>query len=151
MKLPDSFVHGDALTEIFLEGHNPYALKKLEEADVDAIRQQVFTSETLRGYVIGRIVGAGRGVWVLTDQAVVLRNAGMQGAQRLALDEVEHFEAERGRYGHVVRLKAQGRTWSLFGADRELACEVARALELARDGGSHPWPGLAHAAGLARG
>ena len=31
------------------------------------------------------------------------------------------------------------------------AAEVARALELARDGGSHPWPGLAHAAGLARG
>ena len=32
------FVHGDALTQILLEGHNPYAQQKLESADVDALR-----------------------------------------------------------------------------------------------------------------
>lgn len=129
MNFLNSFIHGNALAEIFMEGHNPHALKKLDEADVDAIRQEVLTTETLQGYVIGRIVGAGRGVWLVTDQAVVMRSAGVHGVRRLALDQVEHFEAVRGRYGHVVRLKAQGRSWSLFGVDRELAGELAQALQ----------------------
>jgi hypothetical protein len=45
----------------------------------------------------------------------------------MALDQVQSFEAVRGRFGHTVRLSAQGRNWSLFGVDRELA----RALHLA--------------------
>lgn len=127
MNFLHSFIHGNALSEIFLEGHNPYAFQKLDEADVDAIRQKLQSSETLQGYVIGRIVGAGRGVWLVTDQSVVMRSAGVQGAQHIPLDQVERFEAVRGRYGHVVRLKAQGRTWSLFGVDRELAGELQQA------------------------
>lgn len=137
MAFLDSFTHGDALTEIFIEGHNPYAQLKLPEADLDAIRQKLMSSEALLGYVSGRIVGAGRGVWLVTDQAVVIRSATVQGAQRIGLAEVEHFETERGRFGHVVRMKAQGRSWSLFGVDRELAGSLQRALESRGIAGSH--------------
>jgi hypothetical protein len=109
---------------MFLEGHNPSARDKLSESDVDAMRQKLQTSETLLAYAVGRIVGAGQGVWLLTGQAVVLRNSGRKGAERLSLNQVSHFESVRGRFGHVVRLKAQGRALSLYGVDRELAAAM---------------------------
>lgn len=121
MSLLDSFIHGEDLTEIFIEGHNPYALRKLYTADVDELRQQVKSSEAIQAYVTGRMVGAGRGVWLLTDQAVILRNAMHKGVERIEINEVESFEAVRGRYGHTVRLRAAGRAWSLFGVAGELA------------------------------
>ena len=127
MKFLNSLIHGDALAQILMEGHNPYALQKLETADVDALRQAMQTGEALQAYGVGRIVMSGRGVWAVTDRAVLLRNASQQGVQTIALDQVQSFEAVRGRFGHTVRLSAQGRNWSLFGVDRELA----RALHLA--------------------
>ncbi len=129
MSFLNSFFHGNALTEILLEGHNPYALRKLDTADLDAFRQQTFTSEQLSAYVSGRIVGGGRGVWVVTDQAALLQVVGKRHVERIALAEVEHFEAERGRFGHSVRLQAQGQCWRLFGVDRELALAMHDALK----------------------
>jgi hypothetical protein len=127
MSFLNSFIHGDALASMLLEGHNPSARDKLSESDVDAMRQKLQTSETLLAYAVGRIVGAGQGVWLLTDQAVVLRNSGHKGAERLVLNQVSHFESVRGRFGHVVRLKAQGRALSLYGVDRELAAAMYSA------------------------
>lgn len=127
MNFLNSLIHGDALTEILMEGHNPYALQKLDTADVDALRQAMQTGDTLQGYVIGRIVMSGRGVWAVTERCVLLRNASQTGVHTIALDQVQHFEAVRGRFGHTVRLSAQGRQWSLYGVDRELT----RSLHLA--------------------
>jgi hypothetical protein len=129
MTILNILTNGNALAEIFLEGHNPHALRKLDTADVDELRQKMHSSETLQGYVIGRIVGAGRGVWAVTDQAVLLRRAPLQGVERIELQQIEGFEAERGRYGHSVRLTAQGRVRSLFGVDRELARSFHDALK----------------------
>lgn len=126
--LLNSFLYGDSLTQILLEGHNPYAQQKLNTADVDALRQQMFSSETLRAYVSGRIVGSGSGVWAVTDQAVLMRNAQLIGVERLALSDVTGFEAERGRFGHAVRLQAGGRRWSLYGVDRDLARSMHEAM-----------------------
>ncbi len=128
MGLLNSFVYGDSLTQILLEGHNPYALQKLNTADVDALRQQMFSSERLRAYVSGRIVGSGSGVWAVTDQAVLVRNAQRVGVERVLLGEVTGFETERGRFGHAVRLQTAGRGWSLYGVDRDLARSVHEAL-----------------------
>ena len=127
MNFLNSLVHGDAVAQILMEGHNPYALQKLETADVDALRQAMHTGEALQAYAVGRIVMSGRGVWALTDRALLLRNASHQGVHAIALDQVQAFEAVRGRFGHTVRLSAQGRQWSLYGVD----CELARALHLA--------------------
>lgn len=127
MNVLNSLIHGDALAQILMEGHNPYALQKLDTADVDALRQAMQTGEALQAYGVGRIVMSGRGVWAVTERAVMLRNASHQGVHVIPLNEVQSFEAERGRFGHTIRLSAQGRNWSLFGVDRELA----RALHLA--------------------
>lgn len=127
MNFLNSFIHGEALAEILMEGHNPYARHKLETADVDALRQQMRVGDVLQGYALGRIVMSGRGVWAVTGQSVLLRNARQQGVEAIALDQVEGFEAVRGRFGHTVRLRARGRGWSLYGVDRELA----RSLHLA--------------------
>ena len=110
-----------ALAEIFLEGHNPYAHQKLDAADVDALRQGMPSTETLQGYAIGRIVGAGRGVWAVTDQAVLLREDGRQGVTRITIDQVQAAQAVRGRFGHVLRLQTSSGAYSLFGVARELA------------------------------
>lgn len=115
------FIHNEALAEILLEGHNPYALQKLDTADLDAMRQKLHSSDSLQAYVTGRIVNGGRGVWALTGQAVLVRDPALRFVQRIELSEVASFEAERGRFGHSVRLQAQGRRWSLFGVDKELA------------------------------
>ena len=127
MNLLNTLLQADAMAGMFLEGHNPSARDKLSESDVDAMRQKLQTGEALQAYVVGRVVGAGQGVWLLTDQAVVLRNSGHKGAERLSLNQVSHFESVRGRFGHVVRLKAQGRALSLYGVDRELAAAMHSA------------------------
>lgn len=129
MNFLNTIIHGGALAEVLLEGHNPHALQKLETADLDALRQQVFTTETLRAFASGRIVMAGRGVWAVTDQAVLLRDAGRKGVERIELANIQSFEAERGRFGHTLRLQASGRQWSLFGVDRELAQSMHEALQ----------------------
>lgn len=121
MSFLNSLIHGNALSEILLEGHNPSALQKLETADVDALRQQLFTSEALRAFVSGRIVMSGRGVWALTDRALLVYDAALRTVQRLDMAQIESFEAECGRFGHTVRLQANGRRWSLYGVDRDFA------------------------------
>jgi hypothetical protein len=117
-----------ALAEIFLEGHNPYAHQKLDAADVDGLRQALQSNEVLQAYAIGRIVGAGRGVWAVTDQAVLLREDGQQGVTRIALNQVKTAQAVRGRFGHVLRLHTSGGAHSLFGVARELAAGFHQSL-----------------------
>ncbi len=129
MNFLNSFIHGEALTEILMEGHNPYALQKLETADVDALRQAMRTGEALAGYVIGRIVMSGRGVWAVTDRSVLLRNVRQQGVHVVPIEQVQGFEAVRGRFGHTVRLNAEGRQWSLYGVERELARTLHQAFQ----------------------
>lgn len=116
-----SFIHNEALAEILIEGHNPYAVQKLESADLDALRQKMRSTESLQAYVIGRIVLSGRGLWVLTDQAVYLRDPQARTVRRVALADVSGFEAERGRFGHSVRLFSEDGNFSMYGVDRELA------------------------------
>jgi hypothetical protein len=129
MSVLDSFIHGNALSEVLMEGHNPYALQKLGEADADALRQQMVTGERLLAYANGRIVMSGRGVWAVTTQGVVLRDASRVDAQRFSLAEVDSFEAQRGSYGHTIRIRVGGRGWSLFGVDRDLAAAMHQALQ----------------------
>ena len=129
MSFLNSFIHGDKLTEFLIEGHNPDARQKLPTADVDALRQQMQTGEALRAYVSGRVVMSGHGVWAVTGQHVLIRNATLQSLARIDVAHIEHFEAVRGRYGHTVRLLAQGRQYSMYGADAQLAKGMHLALE----------------------
>lgn len=128
MKCLNSFIHGDALTEILIEGHHPQSRQKLTTPQADALRQQVRVGEELKAYVIGRVVMSGRGVWAVTGSAVLLFNESLQGVSTVPLASVERFEAVRGRYGHTVRLYAQGRCHSMYGTDQELTRLLHQAL-----------------------
>lgn len=129
MTFLNSFIHGDKLTEFLIEGHNPDARQKLSTSDVDALRQQMQTGEALQAYAIGRVVMSGRGVWAVSAQHVLLLNAALQGVTRIEARQIERFEAVRGRYGHTVRLSAQGREHSMYGVDAELARGIHQAMQ----------------------
>ena len=47
MSMLDTFIHGDALTEIFIEGHNPYARQQLSTQATDALRQHIHAAHDL--------------------------------------------------------------------------------------------------------
>ena len=124
-----SFLQGAKLTEFLIEGHNPDARLKLSTADVDALRQHMKTGEALRAFVTGRIVGSGPGVWMVTEQQVLVRNAANESVVRIQASDIDQFEALLGRYGHTVRLSAQGRQHSMYGVDAELAREMHQSLQ----------------------
>ena len=126
----NSFIHGDKLTEFLIEGHNPDARLKLSTADVDAFRQHMHTGEALRAYVTGRFVMSGPGVWVVTEQHVLIREAAKKSVISLESRLIETFVAVRGRYGHTVRLNAQGLHYSMYGVDAQLALGFHQALLL---------------------
>ena len=128
MTFLNSLIHGDKLTEFMIEGHNPDARQKLSASDVNALRQAMRTGETLRAYALGRVVMSGRGVWAVTEQQVLMLEAGQEGVQRIEIHQLEHFEAVRGRFGHTVRITTQGRTHSMYGVDAELAHAMQVAL-----------------------
>ncbi len=129
MSFINSFIHGHKLLEFLIEGHNPDARLKLSTDDVDALRQKMQTGEALRAYLLGRVVNSGRGVWVVTDSYVLIRNVIENSVTRIDRVQVDHFEAVRGRYGHTVRLIAQDRQHSLYGADAEFARNMHQAFE----------------------
>ena len=72
---------------------------------------------------------SGRGVWAVTDRSVLLRNVRQQGVHVIPMEQVQGFEAVRGRFGHTVRLNAEGRQWSLYGVERELARTLHQAFQ----------------------
>jgi hypothetical protein len=128
MSFLNSFIHGDKLTEFLIEGHNPDARQKLLNDDVDALRQHMQTGEVLRAYVLGRVVMSGRGVWALTEKQILIRNAARQSLARIDIAHIANFEAVRGRYGHTVRILADGREHSMYGVDAALAQSMHVAL-----------------------
>ena len=129
MSLLNSFIHGDKLTEFLIEGHNPDARLTLSQADVQAVRQHLTPGDSLRAYVSGRIVMSGAGVWALTAQHLLMLNTALRQVTTVETRHLEHFEAVRGRYGHTVRLHAQGRQYSLYGVDVDLARHMHEALQ----------------------
>lgn len=129
MSFLNSFIHGEKLTEFLIEGHNPDARLRLSSGDVDALRQHVQAGEVLRAYVTGRIVKSGAGVWLATDQHVLVREVFDRRVTRIEMHAIEAFEAVCGRYGHTVRLTAQGRQHSLYGVDAELALCLHQTLQ----------------------
>ena len=129
MSLFNSFIHGDKLTEFLIEGHNPDARLTLSSADVDALRQHMQAGEVLKAYVTGRIVMSGPGVWAVTDQQVLIRDAYKKTVTRLAVRSIDHVEAVRGRFGHTVRLSAEGRQYSMYGVDADLVLVVHQSLQ----------------------
>lgn len=128
MSLLDSFIHGNALTEIFIENHNPHARQKLSTEAADALRQHIHAPDSLMAYAMGREVMSGSGVWAVTSSKFLILHGVTQTVTALDLGQITRFEAVRGKYGHTVRVSAQGRNWAMYGTDKDLAGALHRAL-----------------------
>jgi hypothetical protein len=129
MNLSEYLRSHNELVEMLIEGGNPHAVRKLPQGEVDLLRDQLAPDERIRAYVSGRVVGAGRGVWVLTDRSViVLASGGPVRVRKLALQELQAAECDRGRYGETLRLRISGQTHSLYGCDTTYAALAARTL-----------------------
>ena len=129
MSLLDSFIHGDALTEILIEGHHPYARQTLNAPTVLALRAHLHASDQVLACLVGREVQAGAAVWVLTSRHLLICQQSDHAVTALAHSELKGFEAVRGRYGHTVRMHTSAHTRALFGVDAELASGLHQAVQ----------------------
>ena len=68
----DFMKNGNELSELLIEGQNPYGTQLLKQADLDQMRQHIQPDERVLAYVLGRVVLAGRGLWLLTDRHLLI-------------------------------------------------------------------------------
>jgi GNAT superfamily N-acetyltransferase len=135
MKLSEYLRNHNELVAMLLDGDNPHAMRKLPQDDVELLRNQLERDERIRAYVIGRVVGAGRGVWVLTDRSLIaLFSVGRVKVRKLELSSLETVESERGHYGQTLRVRLAGQALSLYGCDTTYAELAARALSARHPG-----------------
>ena len=129
MQIFNTLKYGNDLVELLIEGSNPYAKQHLSAQDIDAIRQVLPAGERIQAYAIGRVVGAGRGVWVVTDKSLLAFMQGHHPAQQAwALEQLTSFEGQKGKYGYTLRAECAGGAISMYGADHSLALMCQRAV-----------------------
>ena len=124
----DTIRHGNDLSEILMEGHNPCARQKLNDAATQSLRQHIQSPNSLLAYVCGREVKSGAGVMALSECKVLVYQSATGQVNALALSQVIQVQAVRGKYGHTVRVITQGHTHALFGVDKALAEQMHQAL-----------------------
>ena len=125
----DLFKNSNELTELLIEGRNPYGASLLSQADVAIMRDQIKADERVLAYVLGRVVTAGRGLWLLTDQALLISEHDNRSAvHRMALVDISGAECVKGKYGYTLRVDAAGQRRSVYGASAHLAAVFYRAL-----------------------
>lgn len=125
----DFLKNGNELSELLIEGNNPYAAQLLKQADVDQMRDHIRPGERVLGYVLGRVVLAGRGLWLLTDQNLLIsENDSGNLVHHFALKDITQAECLKGKYGYTLRVTAAGQQRSVYGASSHLAAVFYRAL-----------------------
>ncbi|WP_416560014.1 hypothetical protein ACHEXL_14030 [Limnohabitans sp. yimb22184] len=125
----DFLKNGNELSELLIEGNNPYGAQLLKQADVDQMRDHIRPGERVLGYVLGRVVLAGRGLWLLTDQNLLIsENDSGNLVHHFALKDITQAECLKGKYGYTLRVTAAGQQRSVYGASSHLAAVFYRAL-----------------------
>jgi hypothetical protein len=115
--------------EILIEGMNPEAGGPLSDNELSRVRAALQPDEHLGAFVRGRIVGAGGGLWVLTERRVLtLQDGRRRGVGTLPVSAVQRLTLEAGRYGSTVALYTADERKSLFAAHPGLAQTFAAAL-----------------------
>lgn len=125
----DFLKNGNELSELLIEGANPYGANLLKQSDVDQMRDHIQPTERVLAYVLGRVVLAGRGLWLLTDQNLLIseHDSGTL-VHHFALKDITHAECVKGKYGYTLRVTAAGQLRSVYGASAHLAAVFYRAL-----------------------
>jgi hypothetical protein len=125
----DFLKNGNELSELLIEGNNPYGAQLLKQTDVDQMRDHIQPAERVLAYVLGRVVLAGRGLWLLTDQSLLIseHDSGTL-VHHFAIQDITHAECVKGKYGYTLRVTAAGQQRSVYGASAHLAAVFYRAL-----------------------
>ena len=93
------------------------------------MRNHIQPDERVLGYVLGRVVLSGRGLWLLTDrQLLVSENDSGTLVHHFALKDITQAECVKGKYGYTLRVTAAGQQRSVYGASSHLAAVFYRAL-----------------------
>jgi hypothetical protein len=125
----DFLKNGNELSELLIEGANPYGSNLLKQADVDQLRNHIQPTERVLAYVLGRVVLAGRGLWLLTDQNLLIsENDSGTLVHHFALKDITEAECVKGKYGYTLRVTAAGQLRSVYGASAHMAAVFYRAL-----------------------
>ena len=125
----DFLKNGNELSELLIEGANPYGASLLKQADVDQLRDHIQPQERVLAYVLGRVVLAGRGLWLLTDQQLLVSEHDSGNlVHHFALGDITEAECVKGKYGYTLRVTAAGQLRSLYGASAHMAAVFYRAL-----------------------
>jgi hypothetical protein len=125
----DFLKNGNELSELLIEGANPYGSSLLKQADVDQMRDHIQPQERVLAYVLGRVVLAGRGLWLLTDQQLLISEQDSGSlVHHFALSDITEAECVKGKYGYTLRVTAAGQLRSLYGASAHMAAVFYRAL-----------------------
>ena len=125
----DFLKNGNELSELLIEGANPYGASLLKQADVDQMRDHIQPQERVLAYVLGRVVLAGRGLWLLTDQQLLVSEHDSGNlVHHFALGDITEAECVKGKYGYTLRVTAAGQQRSVYGASAHMAAVFYRAL-----------------------
>ena len=125
----DFLKNGNELSELLIEGQNPYGASLLKQADVDQLRNHIQPQERVLAYVLGRVVLAGRGLWLLTDQQLLIsEHESGTLVHHFALNDITQAECLKGKYGYTLRVTAAGQLRSVYGASAHMAAVFYRAL-----------------------
>ena len=125
----DFLKNGNELSELLIEGANPYGSSLLKQADVDQMRDHIQPQERVLAYVLGRVVLAGRGLWLLTDQQLLISEHDSGSlVHHFALSDITEAECVKGKYGYTLRVTAAGQQRSVYGASAHMAAVFYRAL-----------------------
>ena len=118
----DFLKNGNELTELLIEGSNPYGDRLLQSNDIDQMSGHIQPGEQVQAYVLGRVVMAGRGLWLLTDQHLLISEQENDGlVHRFDLSQLSQAECLKGKYGYTLRVSAAGQRFSIYGTSANMA------------------------------
>lgn len=118
----DFLKNGNELAELLIEGNNPYGDRLLQSNDIDQMSGHIQPSEQVQAYVLGRVVMAGRGLWLLTDQHLLIsEQENSDQVRAVPLSQVTDAECLKGKYGFTLRATVAGQRFSIYGTSPNMA------------------------------
>ena len=121
--------NGNELSELLIEGNNPYGARLLADSDVTQIKPHIQAHEQVMADVLGRVALAGRGLWVLTDQHLLVSTHDHDPqVQRFKLSELSNVACVKGKYGFTLRATVAHQQLSVYGTSAHMAAMFYRAI-----------------------
>jgi len=115
--------------EILFGSKDTDASTPITDDELSRVRAALQPGEYAGCYVRGRIVGAGAGLWVLSEKRLFRVGTGRsRQVETLPLAEIKSLSLEAGRYGSTVVMHTASQRYSLFAANEKLAQDFVAAI-----------------------